>query len=182
MRTKVIKCKLSARSFYNAAKEIRAYADELDRKCHLFVSKMAEIGYEEIVSVLAAHVYTGETLGSVTILEDGSEGSGRYKARVIVSSDAILFLEFGSGTVGLDGPQNPMAGELSVPYGPGTYPSEAEPQSPYYANWENPEGWVYYDAYGKKKRTKGMEASMPMYRGGQEMERQLERVAERIFR
>jgi len=180
VRTKVIKCNLSARSFYNAAKEIRAYADELDRKCHLFVSKMAEIGYEEIVSILAAHVYTGETLGSVTILEDGSEGSGRYKARVIVSSDAILFLEFGSGTVGLAGEHNPLEGEYGM--GAGTYPSEAPRQNPDYANWENPEGWVYYDAYGKKKRTKGMEASMPMYRGGQEMERQLERVAERIFR
>lgn len=179
-QTKVIKCNLSARSFFNAAKEIRSYTDELDRKCALFVQKMAEIGYEEIVSILSAHVYTGETLGSVTVLEDGSAGSGRYKARVIVSSDAILFLEFGSGTVGKDAERHPLEGEYG--YGAGTYPSQAPRQNPAYANWENPEGWVYYDAYGKKKVTKGIAAVMPMYNGGKAMEQQLMKVAERVFR
>ena len=90
-----------------------------------------------------------------------------------------MFLEFGSGLVGLYDGGSMHGGRFGM--GPGTYPSTAKRQNPEYANWENPEGWIYVGEDGKTHKSFGMAASMPMYRGGKEMEDRLQEIAMKVF-
>lgn len=167
---------LSGSSFRETARKIRKYREELERKIQVFTEELAEVGEVRIREILAEHEDTGATIGSVTLLTDGSKGY--YEARVQVSSDAIMFLEFGSGLAGLE---QPAIHAAEHGYGSGTYPSSAERQNPEYPNWANPEGWQYIDGRGRLGRTTGMVASMPMYFGGKEMEQKLTEVAKRVF-
>lgn len=166
---------LSGQSFRKAARQIRYYRKQLEQKINKFTEELAKEGMYKIYSVLSEHMDTGETIGNVELVKEGSDGV--YEARVKVSSDAILFLEFGSGLAGLDNPA-PHAAEHG--YGSGTYP-EGKRQNPEYPNWANPEGWVYMNGHGQFARTRGMVASMPMYQGGKEIEQKLSEVAKRVF-
>ena len=175
-----IDCVLSGKSFRETAKEVRAYREELKRKVELLIDLTAQAGYDVIESILEAHVDTGETVGSLDIKY--SHKSGHYKARIVVASDAILFLEFGSGLQGLNGAQNPAAVEMPFPVGAGTYPSTVPPQSADFANWEIPSpGWHYIGDDGNMHWSTGMVASMPMYRGGEEMARVVQEIARKVF-
>ena len=173
-----VDCVLSGKSFREAAKRIRQYRKDLPTLVEWFVEILAEKGYDVIESILEQHVETGQTIGSLTIKY--SHRSGFYKARVVVASDAILFLEFGSGLTGLAAAQNPLAGEFNM--GPGTYPSTAPKQQPPLENWElPPPGWHYIDDAGHMRWSTGMAAAMPMYFGGKEMENELMNVAKEVF-
>jgi len=175
-----IDCVLSGKSFREAAKQVRAYREELKRKVELLIELTAQAGYEVINSILEMHIDTGDTIGSLRIAY--SHRSGHYKARIVVASDAILFLEFGSGLQGLNGAQNPAAVEMPFPVGAGTYPSTAPPQHETLANWEIPyPGWFYIGDDGEKHWSTGMVASMPMYRGGEEMARVVQEIARKVF-
>ena len=175
-----ITCELSGKSFREAAKQVRAYRERLKRKIDLLIEKVAEAGYDVIEAVLEEHVDTGATIGSLNIVY--SHRSGHYKARIVVSSDAILFLEFGSGLQGLNGAQNPAGVEMPFPVGAGTYPSTVPPQSEDFANWEIPSpGWHYIGDDGGMHWSTGMVASMPMYQGGEEMARVVHSIAEKVL-
>lgn len=163
---KKIKCKLSANSFLKAAQQIRKYQEDLKRKCDEFTDELAGIGAMAVSSILYEHVDTGLTVGSLSVEYD-DYGYIR-KARVVVSSDAILFLEFGSG----QGEAGVHAGEFGM--GPGTYPGKG--------HWNDPEGWYYYDENGKRRHSRGMSASMPMFRGGKAMEAEMAKVAKKVFK
>ena len=163
---KKINCVLSGNSFRNAAKKIREYQDEIKRKCDEFTDELAGIGAMTVSSVLYEHVDTGLTVGSLNVEYDDS-GYART-ARVVVSSDAILFLEFGSG----QGEAGVHAAEFGM--GPGTYPGKG--------HWNDPNGWYYYDEKGKRRHSYGMSASMPMYQGGKAMEDAMMKIAKRVFK
>ena len=182
MVKEVIEIDLSPQSFAEAARKIREYRDSLESKVEEFCHEVANTGMEVINAVLSEHVDTGATIGSVTLEETGS-GTKR-KARVVVSSDAILFLEFGSGLVGQG--TAPHAGEFGM--GSGTYPGKG--------HWADTDitvrygdgsvrhydqGWVYYDEAGRKRVSEGMVAAMPMYLGGKAMEEALQEIAGRVF-
>jgi hypothetical protein len=96
---------------------------------------------------------------------------------VQVTSDAILFIEFGSG-INHSVIQAPHAAQFHM--GPGTF-EQAERQDPDYPNWANPDGWHYYDSGHNLHWSDGMYPTYPMYKGGQEMERKLHEVAKRVF-
>lgn len=175
-----INCVLSGASFRQAAKDVRAYRQLLEESIATFVELVAQAGYDVIEAILEQHVETGATIGSLAVRY--SKRSGTYKAKVVVASDAILFLEFGSGLQGLDGAQNPAAAEMPFPVGAGTYPSTAPPQHESLANWEiPPPGWHYIDDSGHMRWSTGMPAAMPMYQGGQAMEQQLMSIAKKVF-
>ena len=174
----VIECNLSAKSFRDAAEKVRAYRNSLDARCQTFCKMLASTGYSVVKYILMEHVDTTATIGSLTL--DESQQDGMYTAKIQVTSDAIMFLEFGSGLAGQG--TAPHAGNYGTQYGSGTFPSKAKRQNPEYANWENPEGWYYINGHGNLGRTTGMVASMPMYRGGQEMKRQMEMIARKVFK
>lgn len=167
---------LSGQSFRETARKIREYRRKLERKIEEFVEELAKEGMTTINSVLSAHVETGQTIGSVELITDGSNGV--YKAKVQVTSDAIIFMEFGAGLIGYGAPH---AGEFGA--GPGTYPSKVQPQdrNGNYENWNNPDGWYFYDDNNRKRHVYGTVPSMPMYLGGKEMEQKLTEVAKRVF-
>lgn len=171
---------LSGKSFREAAKMVRMYKEDLRAKVKQFVNELTEKGYDVIEAILQEHIETGETYGSLNV--QYIERKGTYKARIRVSSDAILFLEFGSGLKGVEGEQNPAAVNMPFPVGAGTYPSTVPPQHESLANWEIPEpGWHYIDDSGHLRWSTGMEAAMPMYLGGREMEKELMNVAHKVF-
>ncbi len=165
----VIECNLSAQSFRDAAEKVRAYRNSLDARCQTFCKMLASTGYSVVKYILMEHVDTTATIGSLTL--DESQQDGMYSAKIQVTSDAIMFLEFGSGLAGQG--TAPHASEFG--YGSGTFNPESD-------NWRNPEGWYYINGHGNLGRTTGMVASMPMYRGGQEMKRQMEMIARKVFK
>ena len=165
---------LSGKSFRDAADWVRQYRDSLDAKVKQFCEELAEIGADVISADLATHdMGTGGTLDSLDIVYDGENGV--YKATIRVTSDAILFIEFGSGLHGYGAPHIDH-----FPYGPGTYPPGPR-QDPDYDNWENPNGWLYYGDDGKLHWSDGMTPTYPMYKGSKEMEAKVVEVAKRVF-
>lgn len=163
---------LSGESFRRLAKQIADYREELEKRCRIFEEKVARLGYEVIQAELVTHdAGVGKTLESMEFITENDGDT--YICKVRVTSDAILFLEFGSGIVGQAGSQHPLAGEMG--YGPGTFPGKG--------HWDDPDGWFYYDSDkgGKRFHTFGQAASMPMYQGGQEMEREFKNIAKEVF-
>lgn len=159
---------LSAGSFRQLAKDIRDYRKSLQDKCEEFAYRLCEIGLKKAESILIRHVDTGQTIGSLRI-ENNSEGK-IVNMSIVVESDAILFLEFGSG-IKYSGTENPKASELG--YGPGTYPGKG--------HWDNPNGWWYPTGNGKYAHTYGIEAAMPMYNASREMIENVGRISKEVF-
>ena len=176
MANRKIKMNLSVASVRAAIKELTAYQKRLEKQVEQFCEELAKEGETVIRADLATHTNgTGETLGSVKLVTEGS--GGRYKAAVQVTSDAILFIEFGSG-INHSTIQAPHAGEFGM--GPGTF-GRAPRQNPLYENWANPDGWHYYGEGGKLHWSDGMAPTYPMYKGGKKMEEKLSEIAKRVF-
>ena len=186
MATKRKRLNLSKKSFHDYADEIRKYRDDIEQKTDLFVFRLTEIGYNVIKSTLSEHVDSGSTIGSVSIKFD--QEAGRYQWIISADSDALLFLEFGSGLKGQGSAQNPKAGEMGM--GPGTFSPAG--------HWDDPNGWWYQkgskDSWRSKKNedgtynsdvkwhhTFGHEASMPFYKAEVEMKKEIEAIAKEIF-
>lgn len=165
--------KLSAKSFYDLADSIKKYRLGLQEKCEKFTRRLSEVGLQKAESILVKHVETGATIGSLRI-EDNSDGKV-VRMSVVVESNAILFLEFGTG-IANSGTKNPKADELG--YGPGTY-SDSEKGK---GHWDDPNGWWYQkEEGGKWYHTYGIEASMPMYNASVEMRDKISKIAKEVF-
>lgn len=166
--------KLSPGSFRELAEKVRKYRLSLPEKCEEFVYRLSEIGLQKAKSILIEHIETGQTIGSLRI-ENDSDGKVT-KIAVVVESNAILFLEFGTGLVANSGEKNPKASELG--YGPGTY-SDGEKGK---GHWNDPNGWWYQkEEGGKWYHTHGIEACMPMYKASVEMRDKIVKIAREVF-
>lgn len=93
--------KLYPGSFRELAEKVRKYRLSLNDKCEEFVYRLSEIGLQKAKSILIEHIETGQTIGSLRI-ENDSDGKVT-KIAVVVESNAILFLEFGTGVVANSG-------------------------------------------------------------------------------
>lgn len=165
---------LSAGGFRQLANDIRKYRLDLQEKCEEFAYRLSEIGLQKAKSILIEHVDTGQTIGSLRV-EDSSDGKVT-KMAVVVESNAILFLEFGTGLVADSGEKNPKAGELG--YGPGTYSNSQKGKD----HWNDPNGWWYQkEEGGEWYHTHGIEACMPMYKASVEMRNQVSQIAREVF-
>ena len=179
MSKRTMKASLSGDSFRNLAAEIMEYHDGLMDKCRTLCYEVAQAGYNVINAVLSEHIDTSETIGSLRIIKQETQSveGATFLAAVRVTSDAIMFLEFGSGLVGAGSATH--AEQFGM--GSGTYEPKAPRQDPNYDNWENPNGWFYVGNDGNVHKSFGMPASMPMFQGGKEMERKLQEIATRVF-
>ncbi len=134
------------------------FADKAMRVCE----RLAHIG--EVRARLefdaASKTYDGTNDVSVTV-EPIANGY-----RVIASGNAVLFIEFGSGTIG-GGHRNPGI------YGPGTWSDGPGGKG----HWQDPGGWYY--AHGKK--SKGNPPAAAMYLAEQEILREIQNVADEVF-
>lgn len=120
-----IKLSLNPDSIDAAVRQLRGYAQTVDEAAEKIAKRLADTGYEVAYGVMAGHVFTGETINSLKVTQ---EGVNRYV--LSAGSTALLFFEFGSG---LKGGGHPMAGQFG--YGPGTYPGKG--------HWNDPNGWWY---------------------------------------
>ena len=155
-----------------AAKGIMFYAEWLELKCDELASKLAEKGRDIAMQVMAGHVYSGGSIGSLHV---ESLGSGRYAIKA--ASEAILFLEFGTGIKGGGHPE-PNG------YGPGTYPGQKHALDP--RGWwfptnderlivrtdKNGQGWGH--SYGNAP-------ARPFYRAVTELEQDLDAIVREVF-
>ena len=174
---------LSAASFREAARKVREHREEIQAKCEELCTALIGEGYVVTHSILESHIDTGKTIGSIEIIQ--SKESGKVSASLQVTSDAILFLEFGSGLIGQG--TAPHAGEFGM--GSGTYPGKGHWDDTdvwvHYGNGlsvHHDQGWVYYGDDGKKHFTEGMVASLPMLTAVQTMKRKMQVIAERVFK
>lgn len=159
---------LSVSEINNAVKELRQYRDEVNRKCQVFAEKLAGLGLQTARAIMQEHIYSGETIGSLRIETD--ETGAVTKLRIVVESEAILFLEFGAG-VKYSGTVNPKAAEVG--YEPGTYPGKGY--------WDSETGWWYMGDDGEWHHSYGIEAAMPMYKATVAMRQKIRSIAKEVF-
>jgi hypothetical protein len=89
-----------------------------------------------------------------------------------VSSESILFWEFGSGIRFNSGTKHPKADEFGM--GPGTYPGQTHVPDPGY--------WYYYPKGSDNAvRSEGTQATMPMYKASMEMISKIHQIAKEVF-
>lgn len=160
-------------SVESAITRLEEYASKLASKADLLAKRLAESGYETAQVILAGHVYTGETLGSLTVT--GSDG----EYCLMAGSEALLFVEFGAGIQGVG---HPLAGQFGM--GAGTYPGQThafDPNGWWYPTsdpalvrrWDkNGQGWAH--SYGNPPH-------MPMYAAEREIKNRIEKFAKEIF-
>jgi hypothetical protein len=166
--SKKISFGLSVSEINNAVKELRKYQSDINYKCQRFADRLADLGLQTAKAVLEKHIYSGETVGSLRIETD--ESGAVTKLRIVVESEAILFLEFGAG-IKYSGTVNPKSSETG--YGPGTYPGAG--------HWDDPNGWWYLGDDGEYHHSYGIEAAMPMYKATVAMRQQISSIAKEVF-
>lgn len=121
-----IKVKLNTASIDKAIQQLEEYQKRVERAGEYIAKRLADIGFEVAVEIVNAHVFSGATADSLTCIQ---QGEGRYV--IYAQSEAILFLEFGSGAK--YGYGHPAAKEFGM--GPGTYPGST--------HWADEDGWWF---------------------------------------
>lgn len=175
-----IKC-LSAKEFHDAAKQIRKYRKRtLPKLVEKLIDELSFVGEATMMDIMDLHTETEATAGSIERLWTDST-NGNIVVGIVIASDAVLVLEFGSGLAGL-GAFNPLSDEIPG-YGPGTAPEQGERQNPEYANWENPEGWWYTTDEGRTGHTFGIDPPMPVYNAQKAMENEatIKKIVKEVF-
>lgn len=156
-----------------AIRGTQRWAEWIKQKTDQLAGMLANMGCEFAYTVLSSHVYSGATLGSLRVEQ---KGPGQYVVKA--ESEAILFLEFGTGLRGFGHPE-------AHGYGPGTYPGKG--------HWSDPSGWwfetedanlavKYDDKTGKMYgHSYGNPPYMPMYSSVKELELRFEEAAREVF-
>lgn len=147
---------------------------KLDKAGAEIVRILSLEGYDVAYSVMAQNVYSGETLNSLTIVEESPT-----KYVLMASSKAILFFEFGAGVIGAG---HPLAKELGM--GPGTYPGQKHALDPngWWYPTDDQDLIIYTDKNGQGwGHTYGNPPRMPMYQAYTKMKDDLLEVAKEVL-
>ncbi|WP_110291455.1 hypothetical protein [Lachnotalea glycerini] len=161
---------LSVSEVNKAIQEVEAYKKELNNKVQIFARRLSEFGLITARAIIQSHTASGSTIGSLRVVTDSTGQITRM--RVVVESEAILFLEFGAGITYNQGNENPKAGKLG--YGVGTYPDQTHAY--------DPNGWWYQDENGEWKHSYGTKAVMPMYTASLVMASSVVKIAREVFK
>lgn len=177
---KTISFGLSVKEVQNAIKEIKAYQNDLNRKCEELCRRLTDEGIQ------IAHGYIGDSgfgkyvhLGSeitpqqagckaILYMEDSTKIKSEWKTKEGVKSAVIspsLMIEFGSGQKA----ENPVG----IPgVGTGTFPGGTHGNDP---------GWYYMDLEGNWHYSTGISPKMPMYHTAEELRRRVQKIAKEVF-
>lgn len=169
-----ITMRLDPKSIDKAIRQLEQYEDQLQDRAEEIVRILSLRGYDVAYGIMSGNVYSGETLGSLTIVE---ESPTRHV--LMASSKALLFFEFGAGVQGVG---HPLAGELGM--GAGTYPGQTHAF--------DPDGWWYptddpgliirYSKDGQGfGHSYGNPPRMPMYMAAKTVKDELLDVAKEVF-
>ena len=149
-------------------------ANNLDRYAAEIVRRLAQIGYDVAYQIMAGHIYSGETIGSLEVVENDPT-----HFTLMASSKALLFFEFGAG---INGGGHPQAGGFG--YGPGTYPGQTHAFDPngWYYPTDDPALIVAYtdDGLGLG-HSYGNPPYMPFYNAKERIKQDLLTVAREVF-
>ena len=169
---------LSQSSIQAAIKELKAYQNDLDRKCELLCEKLCAEG----IQIAQAHIgssgfgkyihlgseITSEKAGYKAILymEDTTKIKSEWQTKEGVRSAEVspmLMLEFGSGLKA----ENPA----NIPgVGTGSFGEHG-----------NEPGWYYMDLEGNWHYSTGVSPKMPMYYTAKELREKVATIAKEVF-
>lgn len=155
-------------------KGLEEYQKWINRKAEELAKRLADKGYEFAYQVMSGHVFTGETLASLTV-EKLSQTSYVVKA----ASKALLFFEFGAG---VNGGGHPLDGELG--FGPGTYPGQkhAFDTGGWWYPTDDPALIVRTDKQGQGwGHSYGNPPYMPMYGAVKSLEQDFKDIVQEVF-
>lgn len=172
----VIKMKLTPESIDQAIKELTLYRDRVKDAGEKIARELGKLGYEVAYQVMSGHVFSGETIESLTLLQGEKENQYILMAK----SQAILFFEFGAGAKYGEG--HPWDDALDM--GPGTYPGNG--------HWDDPNGWWFPTSDPRLIRrvdksgqgwghSYGNKPHMPFYKADKEMRDKLLEIAKAVL-
>lgn len=172
MAKKTLKINLfdGGKTLKEAISYIEKYRDDLPRKCELFVRKLAEVGIPVIDQNISAAAGDSDKNHN-TYIKINSFGS-YSQAELIVESRSILFLEFGAGVHyngNAGGSPHPLGAEKG--YTIGSY-GKGQGKNDF---------WFYYADTGEAVMSHGTQATMPLYKAGLEIRRQILAIAKEVF-
>lgn len=159
-----------SKSLQSAIKQIQQYRDDLPRKCDLFVRRLAEVGIPIIDQNISAAVGDSDKSHNVYIKLNSF---GSYsQATLVCEGIDLLFIEFGSGIHynGAAGSSPHPKGE-ELGYTIGSY-GKGQGKNDF---------WFYYADTGEAVMSHGTQATMPMYKAGVEIRRQILAIAKEVF-
>lgn len=171
MAKKTLKINLfDSKSLQSAIKQIQQYRDDLLRKCDLFVRRLAEVGIPVIDQNISAAAGDSDK-GHNTYIKLNSFGS-YSQATLVCEGKDLLFIEFGAGVHynGAAGSSPHPKGE-EMGYTIGSY-GKGQGKNDF---------WFYYADTGEAVMSHGTQATMPMYKAGVEMRRQILTIAKEVF-
>lgn len=147
-------------SVQKAKQNMEEFYAELPWKADELCRRLAEIGATTAKVEYAGAYYDGTN--DVGVEVEPIKNGYRIRAH----GNAVLFIEFGSGTIGFG---HPDPGN----YGPGTWSDGPNGKG----HWTNPNGWYY--AHGQKSM--GNPPAAAMYHARRDVEEYVYRIAEEIF-
>lgn len=170
---------LSVSEVQNAIKEIKAYQNDLNRKCELLCQRLCQEGIQIAQSHIGSsgfgkYIHLGSEVTpqqagckAIFYMEDTTKIKSEWQTQEGVRSAEVspsLMLCFGSGLKA----QNPT----NVPgVGTGTFGEHGA----------DPSGWWYMDLDGVWHHSTGIEPKMPMYKAGKELREKVLSIAKEVF-
>lgn len=144
----------------NMQTQTKAIENNLKR----LLDEMGNQGLDSAVNGLG-HIDTGETLASIKLLKTAPN------RREIHAGGNAMWLEFGTGVAFNHAPHPEPADETPIaPHG--TYGK---------GKGANPNGWWYYDVNGKRHQTRGIGATMFMFKAYKMLCNTLHDTARKVF-
>ncbi len=157
---------LSASNIDGAVEELRRYAEWVGRKEAELISKLAERGKNVASVKFASAQYDGINDVSVRVDNTGSV------AVIYAESEAVAFIEFGSGAAMGYGHPQPVTED-----GRFMWPSTWSMGEGGKGHWDDPNGWYY--KHGEKSH--GNPPAMAMWQAVQTMTEELTTIAKEVF-
>ena len=161
---------LNNRSLDKAIQQLREYQNSLNDKCTEFVRRLAEVGIPVIDENIAA-AHGDSDKGHNTYIKINSFGS-YSQAELICEGKDLLMIEFGSGVHfnGAAGSSPHPKGE-ELGYTIGSY-GKGQGKNDF---------WFYYADSGEAVMSHGTESTMPVYKAGLEIKKQVLKIAKEVF-
>ena len=156
---------ISEETIAAAVKELREYAEWMERKEAELRSRLASRGATVASIQFSRAIYNGTNDVSVRVDDTGSV------AVIYAEGESVAFIEFGSGEK--YGAGHPQAGEFGV--GPGTWSTDESLGGK--GHWDNPKGWWY----GHGQHSYGNPPAMAMYNAVQAMTEDITTIAMEVF-
>lgn len=165
---------LSKNGLAQAISQVKAYSKNVRFKCKVLNERIAVYGAFVARISYSQAMYAGDNDVEVSVVKT------RNGYKIIAKGQAVLFIEFGTGTIN---PEHPLGVEFG--YMHGTY-GKGQGNSA-----KHPNGWIYQGVQGNAGeiisasrgvyRTRGNPASKSMYYAGKDMRAELLTIAREIF-